>query len=123
MGLLDPLAAIGKTLIDQLGTELTLRRVTTGEGDPTTGERLVGDTTTDYETKGALGRWSESRLGADGVEVAGGLQVTVPPLDDITPKSDDLIIIKDTVTAKVVDVLPIYAGDVPAAFELRCTGV
>ena len=120
MGALDGLAGLGATLIESLGTKMKLRRVNRDAGDRKLGS---GSTQTkDYDVVGALGRWSESQLGVNGVETVGGLQVTVAPLEGITPRSNDIVILGDT-QATVIDVLPVYAGDLPAVYELRCKGV
>ena len=104
MGALDALAPLGKTFIDAFGTSLTIRQAAT-----------------DYTIKGLVEKWSESRTGADGIEVVGGLKLMVPPFD-VAPRSDDVVTVAGVKT-RVVDVLPGLVGDAVAYYELRCEGV
>ena len=120
MGALDALAPLGKTFIDAFGTSLTIQRTTRGASNVREGTRAA-DTMTDFAIKGIVEKWSESRTGTDGIEVVGGLKLTIPPFD-VAPRSDDIVTVAG-VKAKVVDVLPGLVGDEVAYYELLCEGV
>lgn len=96
-------------LINDLGKELTLRKVTEGSYDPTTGA-ISGQTTTDTAVKGMLLSYRDKDFDGTLIE-RGDRKILIRASDSVVPEVQD-IVLDSTVQYRLVDVRQIEeSGD------------
>lgn len=103
-------------LIDEFGATFTLTRVTEGEFNPATLSRANVETATDYKALALEGKYKrraqELSSGASLALLMAGWQVTEPEVNDTVTFG--------SLTLAVLDVEPIYSGQLACLYVLYC---
>jgi|GEM_PF-1549567 len=109
-----PLPALALQLIRQFGEPATLTYVTRGSYDPATG--TATKTSSAVEVSALVEHYRTHELG--GTIQAGDLKVIVPAKDLTKPETDDRFTIGSR-TYQVVNVKPVYSGELVAIYQLQ----
>ena len=110
--------AVGKTILGTFGTDVTMRRVLTGEYNTTTGAPIR--TEIDKTVKGRLDEYHNREIG-ETVQV-GDRKLTIAAADlTFNPSSADEVVINDEIY-RVVNVKSTQATDEAAIHEMQIRG-
>lgn len=114
----DKLIPRVKTIIEDLGKELTFTESTGGTYNPATGE-VTGETNTDYAVKCSPPDQYEARFVNNDTIKVGDVRTFLPSQNLSFTPVRGMKVVFDSLSWKVLELRPIYSGDSIVVYELQ----